>query len=411
MKKLIALLCSVCMLMGLVATVIPVSVFAETEGDWGYYVQDGEAYVDWYYGTDPDIVIPETLGGYPVTVIDYEFFNLKGGFNWHVDGPCTLTIHAGIRDIMINVYKEMLIPHSAIYVAEDNPWYSSKDGVLFNKDQTVLISYPPNATAKTYKIPSTVKEIEANAFSMVSNIHLIIPASVTTINEAFRDAYIQEFTIYAHLDERIFYIPDHWRFPFGWGNPMTIRAIEGTDIADFAQDPYRDWEGFVDAFTGETYHKADWDHSWLTFVPLAEPTAEILEGNANQWAQGNQEGASFRITSGTVIQNITIDGAQIEPADYSVSEEDNTVTLNPEFLVTLAEGEHNIEINVIDTVSALTSTAAGTFTVTAPAEETPVEAAPQTGDEHNLILYVLLINLALAMILSVRASRKETKPE
>lgn len=51
-----------------------------------------------------------------------------------------------------------------IEVAPNNMNYSSKDGVLFNKDQTKLIYYPCAKSTKTYKIPSSVKVVEADAF-------------------------------------------------------------------------------------------------------------------------------------------------------------------------------------------------------------------------------------------------------
>ena len=45
-----------------------------------------------------------------------------------------------------------------------NPAYSSLDGVLFNKDQTILIKFPPGK-AGYYTIPTTVTSIKSYAFS------------------------------------------------------------------------------------------------------------------------------------------------------------------------------------------------------------------------------------------------------
>ena len=46
-----------------------------------------------------------------------------------------------------------------------NTSYSDKDGVLFNKVQTILIKYPVEDTRKFYEIPKGVEKIEAGAFS------------------------------------------------------------------------------------------------------------------------------------------------------------------------------------------------------------------------------------------------------
>ncbi len=52
-----------------------------------------------------------------------------------------------------------------IIVDKDNPVYSSRDGVLFNKDRTELLYYPDGRELQEYTIPETVSEISDNAFS------------------------------------------------------------------------------------------------------------------------------------------------------------------------------------------------------------------------------------------------------
>ncbi|MDR3184585.1 MAG: leucine-rich repeat protein [Prevotellaceae bacterium] len=71
-----------------------------------------------------------------------------------------------------------------IHVDSANPAFSSNNGALYNKAQTLLITCPPGKPG-TYIIPSTVLEINAYAFSQCTNLtSIIIPNSVTTIGEA-----------------------------------------------------------------------------------------------------------------------------------------------------------------------------------------------------------------------------------
>jgi hypothetical protein len=70
-----------------------------------------------------------------------------------------------------------------ITVAADNPnYFSDAKGVLFNRDKTILISYPRGKADKTYEIPDSVTEIGRDAFGYCASLETIeIPGSVTTI--------------------------------------------------------------------------------------------------------------------------------------------------------------------------------------------------------------------------------------
>ena len=70
-------------------------------------------------------------------------------------------------------------------VSKDNPYYSVEDGVLFNKDKTMLLNYPQGKTDKSYRIPETVKELCWYAFNVEDNVaylnELIVPSNVEYI--------------------------------------------------------------------------------------------------------------------------------------------------------------------------------------------------------------------------------------
>lgn len=71
----------------------------------------------------------------------------------------------------------------AIYVAEGNPAYQSVDGVLMTKDGT-MVHTCPGAKEGTFVIPNGVTTIASLAFFDCRNLkRLVIPATLTTINE------------------------------------------------------------------------------------------------------------------------------------------------------------------------------------------------------------------------------------
>ncbi len=72
---------------------------------------------------------------------------------------------------------------TSITVHEDNDNYSSLDGVLFNKDKTILYFCPVNYQSTTYTIPYGVELCDICCFSDSRNLeHIKIPDTVTEIS-------------------------------------------------------------------------------------------------------------------------------------------------------------------------------------------------------------------------------------
>jgi len=154
--------------------------------EWTYMAQDGWATLG---SGDPkgptavpkttegSIVLPSRIGECIVNgVANYAFFE---------SGVSIVTIPASVTSIGYMAFNGCG-SLEVIVVAQGSSCYSSRDGVLFNRDQSVLVVCP-NARKGAYVIPSGVTEIADGAFSSCLGLtEVIIPESVTRIgNSAF----------------------------------------------------------------------------------------------------------------------------------------------------------------------------------------------------------------------------------
>ena len=81
---------------------------------------------------------------------------------------------------------------SLINVAEENETFSSLDGVLFNKDKTVLLRFP-EIQQRRYDIPEGVVELGDYAFSDCNLSSIYMPEGLTVIGEK---AFEYSFNLY-----------------------------------------------------------------------------------------------------------------------------------------------------------------------------------------------------------------------
>ena len=69
---------------------------------------------------------------------------------------------------------------TAINVDEENPNFTSADGVLYDKDVTKVLAFPTKKTG-SYRVPATITSLSTKVVNNVSINELIIPANVTEI--------------------------------------------------------------------------------------------------------------------------------------------------------------------------------------------------------------------------------------
>lgn len=134
----------------------------------------------------------ETLFTVPDTVKTIE----TNAFS-HVFNLTSITIPNGVAQIEYDTFVNCMNidtlsipasvwnigPHQSFFakydVAADSEYFCSVDGVLFNKEKTILVDYPKGMTETSYVIPDTVTEINAMGLMNFDLKEVTIPASVT----------------------------------------------------------------------------------------------------------------------------------------------------------------------------------------------------------------------------------------
>ncbi|MBQ9832331.1 MAG: leucine-rich repeat protein [Clostridia bacterium] len=195
-----------------------------TQGYFTYYVEDGEGatIVKCDTAASGTVKVPETLGGEKVTTIgtsafyectaitDIELPSSVTTISTSAFAGCTsltnMELPEGIEKIGYYAFdgcsglKMVVIPQSVSSIGEKpfracssletinvnsaNAQYSTKNGVLYNKNATKIIDYPSGKTENEFTLPSTVTEIGNYAFYGSEKLIILnIPDSVTKIGE------------------------------------------------------------------------------------------------------------------------------------------------------------------------------------------------------------------------------------
>ncbi len=161
-----------------------------------------------FNGTASEVTIPEQINGVTVTAIGYGAFAYKD-FITSITIPDTITsigenaflYCTGLQSITIPESVET-IDYCALYgcmymteinVAQSNPYFSSQDGVLYDKDKTTLIKFP-NGKSGSFAVPEGVEVIAVGAFDTCYLLTSVtLPDSVWAIGTyGFYNCYMLE---------------------------------------------------------------------------------------------------------------------------------------------------------------------------------------------------------------------------
>ncbi len=114
-----------------------------------------------YYGTYAKISIPEKIDGYPVGYLESSSFG-DNEYLEYVELPSTVEyIAGGAFDYSMSLQQ--------IVISPNNKYFTSVDGVLYNKDVTTLVAFPGGRGGE-FTLPKSVTSIGDAAFANCKNI-------------------------------------------------------------------------------------------------------------------------------------------------------------------------------------------------------------------------------------------------
>ena len=137
-----------------------------------YTIENEQVTINNYIGDEENVEIPSQIEGYPVTKVEKIIGTYKN-----------LTIPSTVKEIGINgvIYSPNL---ESINVDDENQYFTSKNGIMFDKSESKIIFYPMGRQETSYEIPEGINEIYTYAFN--GNMYLesiYIPKSVIKIDE------------------------------------------------------------------------------------------------------------------------------------------------------------------------------------------------------------------------------------
>lgn len=228
-----------------------------------------------YDGEKGDVILPSQTNEKAVTSIGVGAFYYGNGHSL----IRSVTIPESVKQIgeVAFYYCPQL---QEIKVDEGNEFFSSQEGVLFDKAKERLITYPAGKTGD-YTIPSTVKTIDSYAMAAVGEMNfLMIPESVTAVeNQAFYEGKIKNICFYGNapkLDGNIF-------------QGITANVYYPQNNATWTEDVRQNYGGTI------TW-KA-WEPGKLPVIP--EEDGKGSNGGENQEANNNDSGEESQNGSGT----------------------------------------------------------------------------------------------------------------
>ena len=148
-------------------------------------LSDNELKITGYLQQTDNLVIPDTLTinntEYQVTSIDGSMFNT-------ITDIKTLTLPKYLKSVGDDFLSKNTSINNII-ISDENTYFKTVDGILYDKDLTTLIKYPNGKLDTSFTVPNGIILIKSNAFSNAINLTDIIfnPDLFIISNNSFKD--------------------------------------------------------------------------------------------------------------------------------------------------------------------------------------------------------------------------------
>lgn len=119
----------------------------------------------------------------------------------------------------------------------DNPYYSSEDGVLYNKDKTSIVYFPAKTTLYEYTVPDYITAVEPYAFSYSQLHKLVLNDNIETVGEY---AFYRSYTELIVFGKGVTALGDNV-FRSNWGTHYLTVPENITTLGDFALGYHLDY--------------------------------------------------------------------------------------------------------------------------------------------------------------------------
>ena len=265
---------------------------------------------------------------------------------------------------------------ASINVDDKNTTYASVDGVLYNKEKTILIQAPGKLQGN-FTIPSGVTNIARGAFGSCEGLTgLEIPASVTSISEfAFENCIgLTNLTIPSSVK----YID--WK---------AFKGCENLDVViRNAEEDVTVVSGALDDCKSVTWKIIDESESPLKFKVLTDSTAEVTKENCVE--------GSVTIPSKVVIDGKTYRVVSIASYAFKNCKGLTNITIPSSVVNIGTDAFANSGLTTIELPSSITSIGFGLFLACSDLVSVKIPLSVQSIGESAFVDCTSLTNLELS---------------
>ncbi len=232
----------------------------------------------------------------------------------------SIDIPAGVTNIEESAFRECYYL-SSINVDEDNQYYCDIDGILFNKNQTVLVAYPGKLSNTSYSIPNGVVCISDYAFDCVLYLEILyIPKTVTNVGDhSFGGDNLTDVYYYGSESE--------------W-NSINAYITEFCNTGLYYATIHYNYSDADDPATTYTISAATSDYGTVSVTPTSAEAGDTVTVTVTANTGYTVSGITVVDASGNTV---TVSGSD---GTYTFTMPDSAVTITPTFTSTSSSTDH-----------------------------------------------------------------------